>query len=240
MKITRERDMSDPIQEWIKARGMIGYTEISFYGSSIDHVGVNWDTRELVLIESKLTLSWQVTRQAAVKQLLGAAFVAVATNPRKSSIARATSAGLGVLRVTTGGCNLIAEHAREHPCQLYGVDRFLAQIGGCKPGGTGGVPNRKGEGPAQDVHAAIQRHLDHAPTTTWKELYTAVPNHYVSYRSLQSSMRVLEEFGKCEPFRRDVSQAILDNANNMVLACEPCNKKRGSDMPELRARERNQ
>ena len=26
----------------------------------------------------------------------------------------------------------------------------------------------------------------------------------------------------------------LDNSNNRVLACEPCNSKRGSDMPELR------
>jgi hypothetical protein len=26
----------------------------------------------------------------------------------------------------------------------------------------------------------------------------------------------------------------LDNANNRVLACEPCNSKRGHDMPELR------
>jgi len=25
----------------------------------------------------------------------------------------------------------------------------------------------------------------------------------------------------------------LDNANNQVLACEPCNKRRGHDMPEL-------
>jgi 5-methylcytosine-specific restriction endonuclease McrA len=26
----------------------------------------------------------------------------------------------------------------------------------------------------------------------------------------------------------------LDNANNRVLACEPCNSKRGHDMPELK------
>jgi hypothetical protein len=26
----------------------------------------------------------------------------------------------------------------------------------------------------------------------------------------------------------------LDNANNRVLACEPCNRARGSDMPEIR------
>lgn len=40
--------------------------------------------------------------------------------------------------------------------------------------------------------------------------------------------------------RIPLARGGLDNANNMVLACEPCNKKRGSDMPELRARERNQ
>ncbi len=30
-----------------------------------------------------------------------------------------------------------------------------------------------------------------------------------------------------------LSRGGLNNANNMRLACEPCNKRRGSDMPEL-------
>lgn len=32
----------------------------------------------------------------------------------------------------------------------------------------------------------------------------------------------------------------LDNANNWVLACGPCNKRRGHDMPELAARKAGQ
>ncbi|HDZ22607.1 hypothetical protein LCGC14_0568610 [marine sediment metagenome] len=199
-----EHEMTAPIQSWIEARGMVAYTEVPYYYSAIDHVGVNWDTRGLVLIETKLSLSRAVVCQANIKRMLGDAYVAVASRPRKASIESATQAGLGVLRVTESGCEELAPPGAklEHPVYASGRDTFIEILRQLEPGGTGGLACLKGRGPAQDVHKAIQQHLDENPSATWRELYRDVPNHYASYRSLQSSMKVLENFSKAEPLRR--------------------------------------
>lgn len=60
------------------------------------------------------------------------------------------------------------------------------------PGGVGGYPCRKGEGPAQDVYEAVQAYRLEHPEARWKEVFEAVPNHYASWQSLRSSMPKVE------------------------------------------------
>ncbi len=206
MKITRECDMSVPIQEWIKAQGMVAYTEVPVDNTLCDHVGVNWDTNELILIESKLSLTKDVAMQAFRKVPAGDAYVAITTCPRPKSIALATRYGVGILQVTHDGVH-VRSRPGTHKVRDTVVNKVLGRLSRLAPGGIGGAASIKGQSQARDVHAAIQRRLDDDLNATWEDLFTSVPNHYASWRSLQSSMKNMEDLGKCEPLCRQGSTA---------------------------------
>jgi hypothetical protein len=54
---------------------------------------------------------------------------------------------------------------------------------------SGGLPNLRGVGIAQDVQRRVDEYRMTHPTATWKEIFANVPCHYNSYKNLYSSLR---------------------------------------------------
>lgn len=99
---------------------------------------------------------------------------------------------------------------------------------------AGTTSKKVGVSPQQAVEMAFK-----APTAVRKD------QRRKSYRGIK--LQLLKKSAKCKWCNAKLtmetatlehiiplSRGGLDNKNNMALACEPCNKARGSDMPELK------
>ncbi len=186
--------MSAPIRAWIESQGMVAYGEVPHSYCSIDHVGLrDGDHPEVVVIESKLSLSKQVVHQAMLNQICGPSYVAVACLPRKKSLAVVKQHGLGLLDVYPRSVvERIKPTGRRYVWEVTKI-ALIKQLRLMESGGDGGIADRKGFGPAQVIHEQVRMYIQANAGVTWAVIFAEVPNHYVNARSLQGSMRILED-----------------------------------------------
>jgi hypothetical protein len=85
---------------------------------------------------------------------------------------------------------------------------------------VGGVPNRLGIGVAQDVQRRVDEYRAANPGATWKEIYSKVPSHYDSYRSMYSLLRSNAE-------RLAWRKRVLDRAKKISATVQ-----QGATMPQ--------
>jgi len=189
--------MSGPLSEWLGGLGYTVYTEVlsPYGGGPIDMVGLR---AGLVIVEMKTSLTSTLIRQASIGQLLSTTvYCAVASRPRHDGIQRCQKLGLGVVSVRDNHVNVICEpgHGRggRSLVHQYYVQQIKRRLEHMEPGGVGGLPCLEGVGPAQDVERRIAEYRQQHPRATWKQIYQAVPNHYSSYQSMCSAMRMVAE-----------------------------------------------
>lgn len=195
MRQLREAQMSAPVESWLRSMGYEVWVEIPMFYRVIDIVARKGDS--IIAIELKVQASREVAYQAANCQLFTTeVYAAVACLPRQKTLEqRFERLGLGVLYVDGESVTkllapkVVRPHMTPH---LPYVKEINARLDAYEPGGTAGRPTMKGEGPAIEVYAAIQKLRTEEPKITWKEIYRRIPNHYASYRSLQSSMLKVE------------------------------------------------
>ncbi len=194
MTIPRESEMSAPVSAWLTERGYEVYSEVPSYGYLIDLVGIKEaEAVEVVAVEMKLSLTWKVLKQSLLNQLFADhLYCAVASQPRTGSLEKCESQGIGVLRVSDEVAELIAPRLNTHIFEAH-RKLVLACLAEMEPGGTGGLPNQKGVGPAQEVERRIATYRATHPQARWKEVYANVPNHYTSTESMCSAMRMVRE-----------------------------------------------
>lgn len=190
----KEFELSAPIEKWLKTQGMKVYVEVPVYSySAIDMVGKVGN--KIIAVELKLSLSKKVIHQAWLNtSFVNFSWCAVPTKPKQKGIDICKKRGLGILQVLKNGDVIIIIDAvcKNPPFEPHksSVTRYLEDA---DEGGVGGHPNRKGVGPAQDVKRQIDAIRLLEPNITWQELFDRIPNHYSNYRSMQTSMHILED-----------------------------------------------
>jgi hypothetical protein len=178
----REAEMSPVVSEWLKSLGLTVYAEIS----GIDHVGINFETGQIVCVEMKTSCTKELFQQARQRQLITEhVYLAVPRMPQKKSLEQAKQWGLGVW--VNGKVVL-----EPHPQRIV-VDHYRKRIGElCRrlvPGGIGGVPTTKGDGPAIRVADLVKEYREKHLAAKWDEIWATVPNHYKHPASMASAMR---------------------------------------------------
>lgn len=180
-----ETSLSAPVCAWLEGRGLVAYCEVPTQGCCIDIVATG-PSDLLVAVEMKLSLSWQVQRQAILAQnFADEAWCAVPTKPRSLEIAK--HHGIGILQVFEADTAVRLEPNRAAFKPFLGsrvaVTRTLERMA---PGGVAGRQTPVNDGPAQQVARLV------APLyrrgVPWSQVFDEVPNHYAHAKSLASVM----------------------------------------------------
>lgn len=175
-----ESDIANQAMEWLRERGYTCYGEVPFRGYTIDIVGIT--ASDTIIIEAKKNLTRGVVVQAHRAQLYAnKVYCAVGAMPR--NVDRCAKAGIGILY---NGVEILAPGEDIHFEQFN--TKLLSNLADYQQDRQAGIPNGKGRGPAQEVAAAVLNY--HNPEADWKELFNNVPNHYDSYKSMRSALRV--------------------------------------------------
>lgn len=187
-----ESDMSLPVMRWLDGLGYTPYAESQNYDTCIDIVAMKGPEPKLIAIEMKVGLTQHVIRQAYIAQLVAEqSYCAVLSRPRPSSLAKCADLGIGVLRVEDG---VVRELLRPRPKKSISPgakDFMVQQLQRRPPGGVAGKPILKGEGPAQKCARRVLSWRKRNPGATWRDVYSAVDNHYVSMESMRGALRGL-------------------------------------------------
>lgn len=186
-----ETDLSLPVMRWLWDHGYTPYAEVPYFESSIDIIGLGAD--RLVAVELKLSLTKQVIYQAnRARSSCDASYVAIASEPRKSSISKCRQLGVGVLVPRNGRMAEIRRPTWGAPAERW-RNIIMAVLADRPPGGIAGQPTMKGNGPAQECWRRITAYRQTHPDATWRELFENVRNHYAHHRSMQGALRWLAE-----------------------------------------------
>jgi hypothetical protein len=182
-----ERDLSSPCELWLLA-------EVPLLGRCVDWIATDLTAGadRICCVEMKLGLTRVVIRQAYMLQLVTPdVWCFVGTKPR--DLSRAVRCGLGVAWFDGRGVHeLLQPAARLTPNPPYAAE-VRRRTAGAEPGGVSGCPTRAGVGPAQTAYELAARYRGEHPGASWREVWAAVPNHYANPRSMQQSMRFVEE-----------------------------------------------
>lgn len=190
----RESELSGPVSEWLRSRGLEVYAEVPYYYRNIDLVGAVFEPKPVIIsVELKTSFNKKVIHQACIAQTISHMVYACAfSDPSDDTLTIASKYGVGLLRVVNGKVTVLMDPQPDEPHASH-VRRLQDTLSRMPKGGVGGKPCLKGVGPAQTVYAAIKAARELNPKITWKELFATIPNHYVSYRSMQNAMHMVDE-----------------------------------------------
>lgn len=207
MRRLREAELFPAVKAWLERRAYTAYAEVPWplaSASTIDVVGVRWADADVVIVEMKTAFTRHLHDQCNLAQLItDDVWAAVGTKPRTASRLAAMKSGIGLLRVCDGQCEmLISSNGRPARKALGRGDKILnhyqqrlldnlRRCGEAHQLAVAGVPNLRGTGPAQLVYEAVAAYKATHPTARWREIFAAVPNHYVDHNSLCGAMRTV-------------------------------------------------
>lgn len=194
-----ERDLSQPVSEWLITKGFTPYAEVPFPSDGprqIDLVGRNGT--DLITVELKCSLTNSVIDQTVVCDLItDKRYAAVATRPKVAGVERCRKLGIGLLSVSAGVIDeILTPKEMLHQAGWVRV-RYSTELhktlNRMEPNGVGGVPTMRGIGPAQECYDRVQAFLADNPTTKWREIYQRIPSHYGSALSMCGAMRTVQK-----------------------------------------------
>lgn len=181
-----EAEMGEPVMNYFRSMGYEVWCEIPFYQRVVDIVAMKEDM--LVAIELKRSFTRGVMLQAVQCQLFShQTYCCAYTKPSSNTILAASKRGLGLLRVVDGECMKILDPNNEHVLDHHSHN-MRKRLRFIDPGGEAGHPCRKGVGPAQEVSRLVEQYRKNNSDATWDELYSELPNHYCSARSMRGAL----------------------------------------------------
>lgn len=185
----KEVTLAEPTFNYFKKKGFKLYAEYSISFRPVDFIAYKKD--KLIAIELKTSLNKKVIQQAcSCKSSVDLVYIVVSTNPNKSSLKKCQKFGLGVISIKDE-VNLLLEPSSEGYTNIKKKNQTIKHLSTMEESKDAGKPNLKGEGPAQSIENKVKKLRKKGKS--WKEIYNTIPNHYSSYKSLQSSMSLLEE-----------------------------------------------
>lgn len=196
MRNMRENKLAEPVGKWLERQGYTVYQEVCppfASGYFTDIVGNK--ERYIISIELKMSLTKQVIQQAYTKSIFShEVYVAVASNPKESSIDKCKKHNVGVLQITSNTVTVLHHPQNNNPHDGYAL-KLIERLKLMNPGyDQAGLPSLAGTGPNKAVCDVVREYLIEHPNANWEELYDNVPNHYASKQSMQTSLRIRQGF----------------------------------------------
>ena len=197
----KEAELSPIVTDWLKRQGFRVYAEVPFFRSghgygTIDLVGYARKRRKLVVIELKLNASYQLHNQCyRGKAFTKFVYGAVPVNPKQSSVKSFSSQGIGLLHVTDE-VRVVLE-PKEDPSRYAQkvVPRERAKlIKRLETHPEGGIGGKACHAPALECFKRVIAYRKQNPKSTWKEIFSNVPNHYASHNSMRQALRAQEDW----------------------------------------------
>ncbi len=190
----KETDLYAPMKDWFKEKGYEVRPEFGIFYRTFDAIAVKDNI--VIAIEMKLCLTRILLDQIRCGYLFADySYVVISTIPRIESkgLDFCLSRGIGILSIKNEIVKdlYLAKEQKKYLPDYH--QRAVEYIKFAKDEGIGGSPNLKGQGPAQAVERMIIDKRELKPDISWKELYTIIPNHYSSYRSMQGAMSMLQQ-----------------------------------------------
>lgn len=200
----KETDLAKPVANWLRQQGYVVYAEIPCLSRCVDFIGLR--NSDMICVELKYSLTTKQPKRArnytspvlyqarSCQIFTSIVYVAVATNPRASSIKACKEIGVGVLRVCSESevIEIIPSYKQYEP-SVNLQKEIKAQCIALGPSDDAGKPQQVGEGPAQDCYWRIKEYRRIHPQATWKDIFKDVPNHYTSQQSMYGAMRIAGE-----------------------------------------------
>lgn len=191
----KESDLSAPVSAWLEGRGYEVFAEVFYGGRVVDLVGRKGDVLVCVELKRYLTRTGKssVINQARDDMLATPnVYVAVGSVPKDKGVISCLVWGIGLLVVKDGKVKVRCEPRREGRPGYY--SKVLhARLNRRRPGGTGGVPSKKGAGPAQEVEGRVAAYRRGHRGASWRDVYENVENHYKNAASLERAMAKLQD-----------------------------------------------
>ncbi len=183
----READMFPVVDAWLKEKGYEVWTEIPHYASCVDVVARHPESREIIAVEMKLGLTKQVIRQAYIAATaVNFSYCAVASNPRQSGVDDCKRRLVGLLRVRKDSViEIMAPNKEGWAPEIKLMHKRLDRY---PQGGTAGLPQQKGVGPAIECAREVKKFFGANSTATWRDAFSEIENHYASYASMRGAL----------------------------------------------------
>ncbi len=181
-----EVKLYNPVKTLFENYGYIVKAEIPSYNSCMDLVAYNHGC--LIAVELKMSMTKGLIHQAYNNTLsCDLSYVAIPTTPR--NIERCKKWGIGIICIKDEiACIILDARAIFKP--FANSKKRTLEYCECRDSNIiGGLPNLKGEGPAQECYKRVSDYRERNPKATWREIFIEVPNHYANYLSMCGALR---------------------------------------------------
>jgi hypothetical protein len=171
----------------LRADGWSLACEVLLNARAIDAAGLR--NGKVIALEAKVWFNQKLRRQLYLRRRLADFVLAVVgTRPRAEAISWCIKQRVGLWLVNNGEVTELVAYHQQKPNKLH-RQNLLDRIKRWDQSVSGGLPNLRGVGIAQDVQRRVDEYRMTHPTATWKEIFANVPCHYNNYKNLYSSLR---------------------------------------------------
>jgi hypothetical protein len=171
----------------LRADGWSLACEVLLNSRAIDAAGLR--DGKVIALEAKVCFNQKLRRQLYLrKRLADFVLAVVGTRPRAEAISWCIKQRVGLWLVNDGELTELVAYHQQKPNKLH-RQNLIDRIKRWDQSVSGGLPNLRGVGIAQDVQRRVDEYRLTHPTATWKEIFANVPCHYNNYKNLYSSLR---------------------------------------------------
>jgi hypothetical protein len=171
----------------LRADGWSLACEVLLNARAIDAAGLR--DGKVIALEAKVWLNQKLRRQLYLRRRVADFVLAVVgTRPRPEGVSWCIKRRVGLWLVNDGEVTELVGYHQQKP-NKYHRQNLIERIKRWDQSVSGGLPNLKGVGIAQDVQRRVDEYRTTHPTATWKEIFANVPCHYNNYKNLYSSLR---------------------------------------------------
>ena len=191
----------------LRADGWSLACEVLLNARAIDAAGLR--DEKVIAVEAKIGLNQKLRRQLYLRRRV-ADFVlgVVGKNPRAEGISWCIKRRVGLWLVKDGEVTELVAIRQQKP-NKYHRENLIERIKRWDQSVSGGRPNLRGVGIAQDVQRRVDEYRMTHPTATWKEIFANVPCHYNNYKNLYDSLRSNAERLAMRARQRQKQQAMF-------------------------------
>jgi hypothetical protein len=171
----------------LRANGWSLACEVLLNARAIDAAGLR--DGKVIALEAKVWFNQKLRRQLYLRRRLADFVLAVVgTRPRAEAISWCIKQRVGLWLVNNGEVTELVAYHQQKPSK-YHRKNLIERIKRWDQSVSGGLPNLRGVGIAQDVQRRVDEYRMTHPRATWKEIFENVPCHYNNYKNLYSSLR---------------------------------------------------
>ncbi|MDD5323440.1 MAG: hypothetical protein PHD43_23115 [Methylococcales bacterium] len=195
-----EIKLCEPVQLYLESKGYKVYFEVPFSCRVVDIVAIKESS--IIAIELKVGYCKKVLFQAS-RNLIFAnqSYIAVGRSPRLKSVLTCKQNDVGVMVI--GDSVELLNVPQIQDGRSYYREKIIESCGRNSENLIAGIPCVAGIGPAIQVNNAVDEYQKLNPSSTWKQIFMDVPNHYASPASMRQSLEKHRFFKKLKEKVKD-------------------------------------